>query len=184
LTDNDLYKELKHQNFKTILLTNATTDEGEDDVTKYFKVQKQWNELLFQWKEEGKVVFGFERYCKTNTTLALVVLTWLRQLQEYFYKIGDANENGDWNVHWKYCPVKAKHVSREFPLDNMYMTKANSTAVTKITSGQWITPNSKNSKQVIKSLEEWPVKILCRDNDCVQNLVNTDEEMKKTLPKD
>jgi hypothetical protein len=25
----------------------------------------------------------------TNTTLALVVLMWLRQLQEYFYKIGD-----------------------------------------------------------------------------------------------
>jgi hypothetical protein len=60
LTDNDLYKELTHQNFKTILLTNATMDEGEDDVEKYFKVQKQWNELLFQWKE--KVVIGFERY--------------------------------------------------------------------------------------------------------------------------
>jgi hypothetical protein len=46
LTDNDLYKELTHQNFKTILLTNATMDEGEDNVAKYFKVQKQWNELL------------------------------------------------------------------------------------------------------------------------------------------
>ncbi len=55
-TDNDLYKELTHRNFKMILQTNATMDEGEDDVVKYFKVQKQWNELLFQWKEEGKVV--------------------------------------------------------------------------------------------------------------------------------
>ncbi len=64
LADNDLYKELTHQNFKTILLTNATTDEGEDDVAKYFKVKKQWNELLFQWKEEGKVIIGFERYNK------------------------------------------------------------------------------------------------------------------------
>jgi hypothetical protein len=63
-TDNNLYKELTHQNFETILLTNATTDEGEDDVAKYSKVQKQWNELLFQWKEEGKVVIGFERYYK------------------------------------------------------------------------------------------------------------------------
>ncbi len=54
-----------------------------------------------------------------NTTLALVVLTWLCQIQEYFYQIGDANENGDWNVHGKYCRVKAKHVSRKFPLDNM-----------------------------------------------------------------
>ncbi len=55
LADNDLYKELTYRNFKTRLLTNATTtDEGEDDVAKYFKAQKQWNKLLFQWKEEGK----------------------------------------------------------------------------------------------------------------------------------
>jgi hypothetical protein len=115
----------------------------------------------------------------TNTTLALVVLKWLRQLQEYFYKIGNANENGDWNVHKKYCPFKAKHVSREFSLDNMYMIKANSTAVTKITSVQWITSDNKNSKQVVTSPEEWAAKTLCWDNDYVQNLANTDEETKK-----
>jgi hypothetical protein len=39
-------------------------DEGEDDVAKYFKVQKQWNELLFYWKEEGNVIIGFEQYYK------------------------------------------------------------------------------------------------------------------------
>jgi hypothetical protein len=33
---------------------------------------------------------------KTNTTLPLVVLTWLCQLEEYFYKIGDTNESRDW----------------------------------------------------------------------------------------
>ncbi len=63
-TNYDLYKELTHQNFKTILLTNATTDEGEDDVANYFKVQTQWIELLFQWKEEGKAVIGFKQYYK------------------------------------------------------------------------------------------------------------------------
>jgi hypothetical protein len=104
----------------------------------------------------------------TNTTLALVILMWLLQLQEYFYKISDANENGDWNVHGTYCPVKAKHVSREFPLDNMYMIKANRTAVTKITSVQLIAPDNKNRKQVIKSLNEWAAKILCWDNDCAK----------------
>jgi hypothetical protein len=35
------------------------------------------------------------------------------------------------------------------------MIKANSTAVTKITSVQWITHDNKNSKQVVESLEEW-----------------------------
>jgi hypothetical protein len=33
---------------------DATTDDGEYDVATYFKVQKQWDELLFQWKEEEK----------------------------------------------------------------------------------------------------------------------------------
>jgi hypothetical protein len=41
LTDNDLYNPLTHQNFKNILLTDATTNDGEYDVATYFKVQKQ-----------------------------------------------------------------------------------------------------------------------------------------------
>jgi hypothetical protein len=49
----------------------------------------------------------------TNITLPLVVLTWLRQLREYFYEIGDTNENRDWNTHGKYAPVKARHVTRD-----------------------------------------------------------------------
>ncbi len=62
LTDNDSYNQLTHQNFKKILLTNATMDDGEYNVATYFKVQKQWDELLFQWKEEVKVIIGFKRY--------------------------------------------------------------------------------------------------------------------------
>ncbi len=114
----------------------------------------------------------------TDITLPLVVLTWLCQLQEYFYKIGDTNENRDWNTHGKYAPIKARHATRESPLDNMHMMKANSTAVAKITSVQWIKPNSKNTKKVVESLEEWAAKILCWDNDYVKNLANADEETK------
>jgi hypothetical protein len=115
----------------------------------------------------------------TNTTLLLVVLTWLRQLEEYFYKIGDPNESGDWNAHGKYCSVKARNVSKEFPLDNIHMIKANSTAVTKITSVQWIKPDIKNNKIVVKPLEEWAEKILCWVNDYVINKANADDETKK-----
>jgi hypothetical protein len=45
----------------------------------------------------GKLPFGSkDKFSKmTNTTLPLVMLTWLRQLEEYFYEIGDTNENGD-----------------------------------------------------------------------------------------
>jgi hypothetical protein len=54
-TDNDLYKELTHQSFKTILLTNATTNEGEDDVAKYFKVQKQGMSYCFSGRKKEKL---------------------------------------------------------------------------------------------------------------------------------
>ncbi len=90
----------------------------------------------------------------TNTTLPLVMLTWLRQLEKYFYKIDDTNDGGDWNTHGKYCPVRAQNVTKEFPLENIHMSKANNTVVTKITSVEWIEPNSKNNKKVVKSLEE------------------------------
>jgi hypothetical protein len=38
------------------------------------------------------------------------------------------------------------------------MMKAISTAVAKITSVQWIKPDSKNTKKVVRSLEEWAAK--------------------------
>jgi hypothetical protein len=65
----------------------------------------------------GKLPFGSkDKFAKmTTTTLPLVVLMLLRQLEEYFYKIGDTNESGDWNAHGKYCPVKARNVSKELP---------------------------------------------------------------------
>ncbi len=39
-------------------------EDGEDEVATYFKVKKQWNELLDQWNEEGKVIIGFKQYYK------------------------------------------------------------------------------------------------------------------------
>jgi hypothetical protein len=115
----------------------------------------------------GKLPFGSkDKFTKmTNTTLPLVILMWLCQLEEYFYKIGDTNESGDCNTHRKYCPVRTWSVTKEFPSENIHMSKANNTVVTKITSDEWIKPDSKNNKKVVKSLEEWAAKILCRDND-------------------
>jgi hypothetical protein len=47
-TDTDLLSKLKNQTFKEILLTDATADDGEDKVVKYFGVQKQLDQLLEQ----------------------------------------------------------------------------------------------------------------------------------------
>ncbi len=86
------------------------------------------------------------------------MLTWLRQLEEYFYKIGGTNENRDWNTHGKYCPVKAQSVTKDFPLENIHMSKANNTTVEKNTSVSWIKPDNKINKKAVKSLEEWAEK--------------------------
>jgi hypothetical protein len=45
-TDTDLLCKLKNLTFKEKLLTNATTEDGEDAVVKYFRVQEQWEKLL------------------------------------------------------------------------------------------------------------------------------------------
>ncbi len=120
-----------------------------------------------------------------NTILPLVILTRLRQLQEHFYEIGDNKESGDWNVHGKYCAVRAKNVSKDFPLDNVHMMKANSTSLVKVDSVTYIKPDGKPHKTVVKSLEEWAAKILCQNNnDYVQNIANSDDETKKMLQKD
>ena len=108
--------------------------------------------ILFQKTQHNsyftKLPFGskanFEKM--PNTILPLVVLTWLRQLQEYFFETGDNKESGDWNGHGKYCAVKARHMSKESPLDSVHMMKANSTSVAKVDSFPYIKPDSQNSK--------------------------------------
>jgi hypothetical protein len=129
----------------------------------------------------GKLPFGNkDNFAKmTNTTLPLVMLMWLRQLEEYFYKIGDTNESRNWNTHGKYCPVKARSVTNEFPLENIHMSKANNTTVEQITSVSWIKSNNKINKKVVASLEEWAAKILCRDNDYVKYKATADNKTKK-----
>jgi hypothetical protein len=106
----------------------------------------------------------------------------LRQLQEHFYEIGDNKESGDWNVHGKYCAVRAKKVSKDFPLDNVHMMKASSTSLVKVDSVTYIKPNGKPHKTVVKSLEEWTAKMLCRNNnEYIQNIANSDDKTKKSF---
>ncbi len=53
-TDTNLLCKLKNQTFKEILLTDATTEDGEDAVVKYFGVQEQWEKLLEQWYKKKR----------------------------------------------------------------------------------------------------------------------------------
>jgi hypothetical protein len=63
-TDSNFLCKLKNQTFKEILLTDATTEDREDAVVKYFGVQKKWEKLLEQWYKEKKEVRGYKQYYK------------------------------------------------------------------------------------------------------------------------
>ncbi len=49
--DTDVLSNLKCKTFKEILMTDATTEDGESEVAKYFGVQRQWNKLNEEWSE-------------------------------------------------------------------------------------------------------------------------------------
>ena len=55
-------EDVESEKFKNILLTDATTEEGENKVAEYFEVQMEWEGLLIQWEDEQRNVSGFRRY--------------------------------------------------------------------------------------------------------------------------
>ena len=49
--DTDVRSNLKCKTFKEILTTDATTEEGQNEVARYFGVQRQWLQLNEEWHE-------------------------------------------------------------------------------------------------------------------------------------
>ncbi len=69
-------------------------------------------DLLFDKTEHNsyfnKLNFGSKENFKTlsNSSLYLLILTWLRQLEQYFYNFeGNGDSLGDWNKHGKYYGI-------------------------------------------------------------------------------
>jgi hypothetical protein len=43
--DTDVLSKLKCETFKNILMTDATTEDGQNEVARYFGVERQWRQL-------------------------------------------------------------------------------------------------------------------------------------------
>ena len=95
-----------------------------------------------------------------NATLSLVILTWLRQLQQFFY--GETTqENGNWSAMGKYTPTNRNPTIATSPLSNiLFSTYDKQTILNPITCLTQIKPIEDNKKQVCTSLEEWAMRIL------------------------
>ena len=85
----------------------------------------------------------------------LLILTWLRQLEQYFYK-DDGNDDSDvdWNKHGRYYATST--YLRTSPLANINMAKADGIK-TPVTDVSFFEPTHRDG--VCVSLEEWGARI-------------------------
>ena len=91
--------------------------------------------------------------------LYLVIMTWLRQLQEYFFS--EIDNNVEWNDHGRYWGINKGCVMNG--LGHVHMSKANSQEHTLVQDFSYFTPSNEYKAGVILSLEEWAANILKPD---------------------
>ncbi len=126
-------------------------------------------DLIFDITEHnsyfGKLNFGSKEKFKTanNSVLYLLILMWLRQLEQYFYNDDVNNDfDEDWNEHWRYYATTA--MLKTSPLANINMAKADGikTPVTDVSFFE-----STHRDEVCVSLEEWGARIFKTHNKTV-----------------
>jgi hypothetical protein len=108
-----------------------------------------------------KVQFGLSKNIvkRDNGILSLLVLTWLRQLQQFFVNDEHKAENGDWNTLGKYTGTTS-NLLKETPLANInFSTASETTTLQQITNINQFKPKE-DIKGVCTSLEEWALCIL------------------------
>ncbi len=119
----------------TYYLSNWSNDRHKDKATKTL-------DLLFDQTEPNsyfdKLNFGSKENFKTlnNSSLYLLILAWLRQLEQYFYSFKGNRDNysaGDWNKYGKYYGTSS--MLKTATLANIHMAPANEnrTPVTDVT---------------------------------------------------
>ena len=108
----------------------------------------------------GKHSFGSKTKFDTSIDpiLYLVVLTWSRQLQQFFFEIEDTDKKRDWNAYGRYYGT-LKQSRSDIGLGYMHMSTADSTEKTLILDMNCFRPDE-NRRDVISSLEEWAARLL------------------------
>jgi hypothetical protein len=125
------------------------------------------------------VQFGTRKkfFEQNNSILCLVVLTWMRQLQEFFLNVDNLPSNGNWNKWGKYTGVSTNPYKQTMPLANInFSTLEKPGVIEQITSIDQFKPNEE-VLGVCTSLEEWAFRILKPKHQVqLRELVNYDFE--------
>ena len=107
-----------------------------------------------------------------NTVIPLVILTWLRQLQEHVFKLPDQSSQADWSDLGRYvAQPQSKQVSKGVNI--VHLSSATTQVVNRMKSFDDIKPKKKGkgTDKVVRSLCEWADRILCRNNEYVDDIV-------------
>jgi hypothetical protein len=111
--------------------------------------------------------------------LTLVVLTWLRQLQQYFLQRPN-NYNGDWSKLGKYYGMTTNHFKSTTPLANINFSQYSQQQVPELITHVKDFKPLENRDGVYTSLEEWTLRILTPDKKFpLKNLYNKDKETRR-----
>ena len=105
-----------------------------------------------------------------NTTISLVIL--LRQLQEHVFKLADQNSQADWSDLGRYfAQPQSKQVSKG--MNHVHLSSATTQVVNRMKSFDDIKlkKKGKGTDKVVRSLCEWADRILCRNNEYVDDIV-------------
>jgi hypothetical protein len=109
-----------------------------------------------------------------NSSLYLLILTWLRQLQEYYFSFEDNGDfRSDWNKYGKYFGTPS--MLKAAPLANIHMAQASEHRIP-VTHVKYFAPEDR--KGVCISLEEWGAK--CFEPDIPQVLHDAKKANKQT----
>lgn len=107
-----------------------------------------------------------------DAIIPLVILTWLRQLQEYSFNLPENKTLADWcDLGRYYAQPSSRQVSKG--INHVYLSSAGSSVVTRMTSFDDIKPKKtgKGTDKVVRSLSDWADRILCRNNEYVDGIV-------------
>jgi hypothetical protein len=116
---------------------------------------------------------------RQNKTLTLVVLTWLRQLQQYFLQRPN-NNNGDWSKLGKYCGMTTNNFKSTTPLANINFSQYLQQQVPELITHVKDFKPLENRYGASTSLEEWALCILSPDKKFpLENLYNKDKETRR-----
>jgi hypothetical protein len=128
----------------------------------------------------NKVQFGaMNKFLKRpNQTWSLVVLTWLRPLQQFFLD-QDFTNNWDWNKHGKYFGTITNKLGESTILANIHFCKYSEQQVLIAISTVEAFKPSEGKEGVCTSLEEWALRILKPQQEFqLRGLYENDDETK------